>query len=95
MNMNSWLRTFTMALILAIVFTWFALSNSQVEKVSILIWSFQIPLSLLILISILIGIIFAGIVFSMEQTRLLGKMRELERKLKTEEEILKGEKKEK
>jgi uncharacterized integral membrane protein len=93
MSMNSWLRTLIMALILAIVFTWFALSNSQIEKVSILIWSFQIPLSLLILVSILIGIIFTGIVFSMEQTKLLGKMRELERKLKTEEEILKGEKK--
>jgi uncharacterized integral membrane protein len=88
------LRSLVIAIILAIFFTWFALANSQVVAVSFLIWSVQVSLSLVILISVLIGVILTGLMSAAEQARMLSQIRELERKLKTEEEILKGEKKE-
>jgi putative membrane protein len=91
--MNSWLRSLVMAIILAIIFTWFAISNSQVVKVSLLIWSLQVSLSLLILISVLIGIILTGLISAMEQTRLIAKIGELQGQVKHDEELLKGEKK--
>lgn len=81
------------AVVLAIVFTWFALANSQMTTLSIFVWSFQFSLSLVILISLLIGVIFTGIVSATEQARMLGKIRELESKLKNDEEMLKGESK--
>jgi len=93
--MNGWFKNLVIALILAIVFSWFALSNSQVVLVSLLLWKHQMSLSLVILISILIGIILTGMIAAAEQTVLLGKIKELERKLKHDEELLKGEKKEK
>jgi uncharacterized integral membrane protein len=80
------------AIILAIVFTWFALANSQVVNVSIFIWSFQVSLSMVILVSILVGVIFTGIVSASEQARMMGKIKELEKNLKNDENILKGEK---
>jgi uncharacterized integral membrane protein len=89
--MNTWLRSLIMAVILAILFTWFAVSNSQIVKVSLLIWSFQVSLSLLILLSVLIGIICAGSISALEQTRLLAKIGDLEGKLKKSEEQPKGE----
>ncbi len=82
-----------MAIILAIIFTWFAVSNSQVVKVSLLVWSFQFSLSLLILISVLIGIILTGLIAAMEQTKLIAKIGELQGQVKHDEELLKGEKK--
>jgi putative membrane protein len=91
--MNSWLRSLVMAIILAIIFTWFAISNSQVVTVSLLVWSLQVSLSLLILISVLIGVILTGLISAMEQTRLIAKINELQGKVKHDEELLKGEKK--
>jgi uncharacterized integral membrane protein len=87
------MKSLIIAIILAIFFTWFALSNSLVVTVSILIWSIQVSLSLVILISILIGVIFTGILSATEQTRMLGKIKDLENKLKHDEALLKGEKK--
>jgi uncharacterized integral membrane protein len=87
------MKSLIIAIILAIFFTWFALSNAALAKVSILIWSIDVSLSLVILISILIGVIFTGILSAAEQARMLGKIRELENKLKHDEELLKGEKK--
>ena len=86
------MKSLIAAIILAIVFTWFALANSQVVTVSIFIWSFQVSLSMVILVSILIGVIFTGIVSAAEQARMAGKIRELEKTLKNDEELLKGEK---
>jgi uncharacterized integral membrane protein len=86
------MKSLITAIILAIVFTWFALANSQVVAVSIFIWSFQVSLSMVILVSILIGVIFTGIVSASEQARMMGKIRELEKNLKNDENILKGEK---
>lgn len=88
------MRSLIIAIILAILFTWFALANSQVVTVSILIWSVHVSLSMVILISILIGVILTGLISAGEQTRMFGKIRELENKLKHDEDILKGEKKE-
>ena len=84
------MKSLIIAIILAIFFTWFALSNAALAKVSILIWSIDVSLSLVILISILIGVIFTGILSAAEQARMLGKIRELENKLKHDEELLKG-----
>jgi uncharacterized integral membrane protein len=85
-------RSLVISIILAILFTWFALSNSQIVSVALLIWSFQTPLSILIFISILFGILIAGLISAMEQGKFLHKIKELENKLK-QEEIVKGEKK--
>jgi uncharacterized integral membrane protein len=86
------MKSLITAIVLAIVFTWFALANSQVVNVSIFIWSFQVSLSMVILVSILIGVIFTGIVSASEQARMMGKIKELEKNLKNDENILKGEK---
>jgi uncharacterized integral membrane protein len=87
------LRNLVLSIILAIFFTWFALANSQMVTVSILIRNIQVSLSLVILISILIGVILTGVISAAEQTRMFGKIREIEGKLKHDEELLKGEKK--
>jgi len=76
------------AVILAILFTWFALSNSQVVAVSLLFRSYQFSLSLVILVSILIGIIISGLTAIFEEAKLLKKIKELEGKLKHDEELL-------
>jgi len=86
-------RNLILSIILAIFFTWFALANSQIVTVSFIAKSIQVSLSLVILISILIGIILTGIISLAEQNRMLGKIKELESKLKHEEELLKGGKK--
>jgi uncharacterized integral membrane protein len=87
------LKNLVLSIILAIFFTWFALANSQMVTVSILIRNIQVSLSLVILISILVGVILTGIISAAEQTRMFGKIREIEGKLKHDEELLKGEKK--
>ena len=84
------IRILTLSIVLAIVFTWFALSNSQVVTVSLMLWSKQISLSLVILISILIGIIFTAVIAAWEQTRILAQFREVEKKLKHDEDLLHG-----
>lgn len=88
-------RNLIFSIVLAILFTWFALANSQSVTVSLLIWKLQMSLSLVILLSIMIGILFTGILSAAEQARMLGKINELENKLKHDEELLspKGEKK--
>jgi uncharacterized integral membrane protein len=89
------LKNLVLSIILAIFFTWFALANSQMVTVSILIRNIQVSLSLVILISILVGVILTGIISAAEQTRMFGKIRDIEGKLKHDEALLKGEKKEK
>ena len=88
------LRNLVLSIILAIFFTWFALANSQMVTVSILIRNIQVSLSLVILISILIGVILTGVISAAEQTRMFGKIRDIEGKLKHDEALLKGDKKE-
>ena len=82
------------AIVLAIILTWFALANSQVVTVSILFWSIQVSLSLVMLLSMLIGVIFTGILSAGEQSKMYAKIKNLEKELKHDEDILKGEKKE-
>lgn len=81
-------RNLIFSIILAIIFTWFALANAQAVTVSLLLWKYQMSLSLVILLSILIGILFTGIISAAEQARMLGRIKELESKLKHEEELL-------
>ena len=82
------------AIVLAIILTWFALANSQIVTVSLLIWSIQVSLSLVMLLSILLGVIFTGILSAGEQSKMYAKIKNLEKELKHDEDILKGEKKE-
>jgi len=88
------IRNLVLSIILAIFFTWFALANSTVVTVSILIWKIHVSLSLVILVSILIGVIFTGIMSAGEQSKMYAKIKNLEKELKHDEDILKGEKKE-
>ena len=81
------------AIVLAIIFTWFALANSMPVDVSILIWKIHVSLSLVILVSILIGVIFTGILSAGEQSKMYGKIKNLEKEVKHDEELLGGEKK--
>lgn len=82
------------SVVLALFLTWFALANSQVVALSIFVWNLNISLSLVILISILIGVIFTGLISAGEQSKMFIKIKELENKLKNDEALLKGEKKE-
>jgi len=82
------------AIVLAIILTWFALANSQIVTVSLLIWSVQVSLSLVMLLSMLIGVIVTGILSAGEQSKMFAKIKNLEKELKHDEDILKGEKKE-
>jgi uncharacterized integral membrane protein len=82
-----------MSVILAMLLTWFALLNSQVVSISLLFWSFNTYLSIVIFISMLVGILFTGLISAMEQRKFLSTIKELESKLKQEEAIIKGEKK--
>ena len=83
-------RSLVMSILLALLFTWFALANSQVVTVSLMVWTFHPPLSILIFISILIGILFAGLISVMDQGNFHRKIKELESKLKNEEDLIKG-----
>ena len=87
------IRNLVLSIILAIFFTWFALANSTVVTVSILVWKLQVSLSLVILVSILIGVIFTGILSAGEQSKMYGKIKNLEKEVKHDEELLGGEKK--
>jgi len=78
-------RNLVISITLAIFFTWFALANSQTVTLSILIWKYQLSLSLVILISILIGIILTGIISAKEENKLFGKIKELEKQSKPSE----------
>jgi uncharacterized integral membrane protein len=84
-----WFKNLLLSIFLAVVFTWFAIANSQSVTLSVLIWRFNMSLSLVVLISALVGVIFTGLVAAMEQTRMYGKMKDVEGKLKHDEEILK------
>ncbi len=86
-------RSLVMSIILAMLLTWFALLNSQVVSISLLVWSFNTYLSIVIFISILVGILFTGLISAMEQRKFLSRISELEGKLKVEEKLIKGEKK--
>jgi uncharacterized integral membrane protein len=88
------MKSLISAIVLAIILTWFALANSQIVTVSILVWSIQVSLSLVMLLSILIGVIFTGILSAGEQSKMYAKIKNLEKELKHDEDILKGEKKE-
>jgi uncharacterized integral membrane protein len=88
------MKSLISAIVLAIILTWFALANSQMVTVSMLIWSIQVSLSLVMLLSILIGVIFTGILSAGEQSKMYAKIKNLEKELKHDEDILKGEKKE-
>ena len=78
-------RNLVISITLAIFFTWFALANSQTVTLSILIWKYQLSLSLVILISILIGIILTGNISAKEENKLFGKIKELEKQSKPSE----------
>lgn len=86
------IKNLVLSVILAILFTWFALANSQNATLSLFVWQLNISLSLVILISILIGVIFTGLISAAEQARMLMKIKELEGKIKHDEELLKGDK---
>jgi len=88
------MRNLVSAVILAIILTWFALANSQLVKVSVLIWSVNVSLSLVILISLLIGVILTGVLSAGEQSKMFIKIKQLESEIKHDEDLLKGEKKE-
>jgi len=86
------MKNLVSAIILAIILTWFALANSQLVKVSVLIWSVNVSLSLVILISLLIGVILTGILSAGEQSKMFIKIKQLESEIKHDEDLLKGEK---
>ena len=88
------MKSLISAIVLAIILTWFALANSQMVTVSMLIWSIQVSLSLVMLLSILIGVIFTGILSAGEQSKMYAKIKNLEKEFKHDEDLLKGEKKE-
>ncbi len=87
-------KSLIFSVVLALLLTWFALANSQIVALSMFFWNLNLSLSLVILISILIGVIFTGLISAGEQSKMFGRIRELEGKLKHDEDILKGEKKE-
>jgi uncharacterized integral membrane protein len=86
------LRNLVFSIILAIVFTWFALTNSQMVTVTLLLWNWSISLSLVILVCLLLGVIFTGIFSTAEQAKASAKIKELEKHIK-ELEAAAGEKK--
>ncbi|MCX5726478.1 MAG: LapA family protein [Candidatus Saganbacteria bacterium] len=89
--LRSWLQSAILALILAIFATTFALVNAQIISVNLVFGQIpQISLALVILISVLIGVIFTGIVSVVEQIRLGKRIKELEKKVKEYEPIYKG-----
>jgi uncharacterized integral membrane protein len=88
------MKNLVSAIILAIILTWFALANSQLVTVSVLIWSVKVSLSLVILISLLIGVILTGVLSAGEQSKMFIKIKQLESEIKHDEDLLKGEKKE-
>ena len=79
-------RNLILSVVLAIIFTWFALSNAQTVTVSILLRSYTVSLALVILVAILLGVILTGIISAAEQTRMLAKIRDLDSKLKEAQE---------
>ncbi len=81
------------SVLLAIILTWFALVNSTTVTISLIFRSYTLSLSLVILVSILIGVILTGIISAAEQARMLRRIGELEGNLKKEEQILGKEKK--
>ncbi len=81
-------RSIIFSVILAILLTWFALTNAQPVNVSFFLTSYQFSLSLVILVCVLIGVIISGVTAVIEESRLLKRIRELEIRLKHEEELL-------
>ena len=76
------------SVILAIILTWFALTNAQAVDVTLFFKSYKFSLALVILICVLIGIIISGLTAMVEESKLLARIRELEGKLKHDEELL-------
>jgi uncharacterized integral membrane protein len=87
------IKNIAISVILAIIFTWFALVNSTTVTVSLIFRSYTLSLSLVILVSILIGVIIAGLVSATEETRMMGKIRGLEKLVKKEEKQVEEAKK--
>lgn len=81
-------KNLVISVILAILFTWFALANSMSVTVSIFLWKLTLSLSLIILICILFGVIISGLIAAGESARMYGKIRDLEGKLKHDEDLL-------
>lgn len=75
------------SIVLALIFTWFAIANLQIVTVSFLIWNFMMSLSLVILLSILLGILITGIVSVAEQAKLMRRIKGLEKKEKELDEL--------
>jgi uncharacterized integral membrane protein len=79
------IKSLLMSVVLAILFSWFALANSQAVTVSLLLWNYQVPLFLVILISMMLGILFTGLISAVEENKLMGKLKDLEKTLKKSE----------
>lgn len=89
--LRGWLQSAILGLLLAIFVTTFALVNAQITSVNLIFWQIpEISLALIILISVLIGVIFTGIVSVIEQSRLQKKIKELEKKITEYEPVYKG-----
>jgi len=84
-------RNVVVSVVLAILFTWFALVNSTTVTVSLIFRSYTLSLSLIILCCILIGVIITAIISLLDQRKLMGRIRELEKEVKKEEKLMAGE----
>ncbi len=78
-------RNIIVSVILAILFTWFALVNSATVTVSLIFRSYTLSLSLIILCCILIGVIFTALISLFDQRKLMSRIKELEKQVKKEE----------
>ena len=88
--LKGWLQSSVLGLLLAIFVTIFALLNTVPTPVDFLLFKIpSISLALVIMISVLAGVICTGIVAVIEQVRLLKKISELEKKIKTYEPVFK------
>ena len=73
------------ALIIAIFITAFALLNSEPVSINLIVKEVKnVPLSLVILISVLFGVIIAGALSLIDQTKIRAQMKNLTGKTKTE-----------
>lgn len=77
-------KSLLISVILALLFAWVALANSQAVRITLIFWGWDVPLFLVILISIMIGILFTGLISAVEEGKLLGKLKNLEKTLNLE-----------
>ncbi len=88
--LKGWLNSSILGLIFAILIVVFAIQNSSTTTVNFLFYSIQnISVALLLLISVLVGVIFTGLVAVVEQRRLLRTIADLEKKIKEYEPVFK------